>query len=124
MYHTLTMVIMLVHFRPAFLQGREKQFVCSTIWSCPAVLLQPNALGSKLTQKDSLDREVQFITWRVPGRVSSLAKDPYRLGEDLLYKVYVPKPTSPNSLKSTLDNVSKRYNRVRAINLHSKAIWT
>ena len=60
----------------------------------------------------------------VPGRVSSLAKDPYRLGEDLLYKVYVPKPTSPNSLKSTLDNVSKRYNRVRAINLHSKAIWT
>ena len=112
------MVIMLVHFRPAFLQGREKQFVFSTIWSCPAVLLQPNALGSKLTQ-DSLDREV-----RVPGGVSSLAEDPYRLGEDVLYKVYVPKPTSPNSLKSTLDNVSKRYNQVTAINLHSKAIWT
>ena len=79
------MVIMLVYFRPAFLQGREKQFVFSTIWSFQAVLLQPNALGSKLTQ-DSLDSGVQFITRRVPGRVSSLAKDPYRLGDNLLYK--------------------------------------
>ena len=35
-----------------------------------------------------------------------------------------PSSEPPNSLKPTLDNVSKRYNQVTAINLHSKVIWT
>ena len=37
--------------------------------------------------------------------------------------MYMSKPTSSNSPKSTLGNVSKRYSQGTAMNLHSKAIW-
>ena len=43
--------------------------------------------------------ECSLLHRRVQGRVSSLARDPYRfLLQPFLPKVYVPKPTSPNFL--------------------------
>lgn len=59
------------------------------------------APGNKLTQKDSVNSGLQFITLVVRGRVF-LARDPDRvLDTHIVPKVYGPKLTYPNWL---LDN--------------------
>ena len=55
---------------------------------------------AKLTQKDNADSGVQFITPARPRQSLLLAKDPDQfLWKPYIPQVYVPKPTSLNSLK-------------------------
>ena len=55
-------------------------------WNVPLVLLEPHVLGNKLTQKDSADSGVQFITPVGPRQSLLLAKDP----DQFLWKSYIP----------------------------------
>ena len=48
----------------------------SDILECEVKLLQPRVPGNKLTQKDSADSGVQFITLAGPRQSLLLAKDP------------------------------------------------
>ena len=55
---------------------------------------------NKLTQKDKADRGIQFITPAGPRQSLLLAKDADQFfWKPYIPKVYVSKPTSPNSLK-------------------------
>ena len=73
------------------------------------LLLQPHIKENKLTQKDSADSGVQFITLAGPRQSLLLAKDP----DQFLWKplVYMLKPTSPNSLKLVWTKEKERYNQ-------------
>ena len=63
-------------------------------------MLQSHVQGNKLTQKDNEDSGVQFITPAGPRQTLVLAKNPDQfLGKPYIPWAYMPKPTSPNSLK-------------------------
>ena len=63
------------------------------------LLLSPNTPGNKLTQKDSVDRGMQFITPAGPRQSFLFSPGPQPTFVKTLYTLIVPlKLTSPNSL--------------------------
>ena len=93
----------------------------------PGIEPRPPALGAwgLATGPPGKSPEVKLITPVGPRQSFLLSQGPQPIFvTTFLPKVYMSKPTSSNSPKSTLDNVSKRYSQVTAMNLHSKAIWT
>ena len=82
----------------------------------------------KQTQKDSVDSGVQFIIPAGLRQSFLLSQGPQPIfvttffyTQSVHVQAHVPKSSSP---KSTQDNISKRYNQIKAINLQSKPIWT
>ena len=72
---------------------------CALQWEKPLRLLQPNPPGNKLTQKDSVDSGVQFITLVGPRQSFLFSQGPRPTFVKTLYTLSVLlKPTSPNSL--------------------------
>ena len=58
--------------------------------------------GKQTHSEDNADSEVQFITPAGPRQSLLLAKDPVQhLWKSFIPRVYVSKPTTPNSLRLT-----------------------
>ena len=72
---------------------------CALQWEKPLWLVQPNPPGNKLTQKDSVDSGVQFITPMGPRQTFLFSQGPQPTFVKTLYTLRVLlKPTPPNSL--------------------------
>ena len=80
-------------------------------WFGFVLLLLPCVLGNKLTQKDSADSGVQFITPAGPRQSFLLAKDPDQGPYIPLYTLSVPAQTHlPKFPETSLNKGKERYN--------------